>query len=93
MMFVSASPGPELRAQLVGLGTSRIPSLPTPAIPPILQAQIQAAGAAGPSTGNGSGSSTVPDLLPPAAAVGPNWLLWGGVGVGVLLLGALLIRR
>lgn len=96
MIQINATPGPQLRAQLVGLGYgSVIPALRNVGpIPPVLQKAIQDA-AAGPSTGSGSGTDLLPPASPPPTTppADTNWLLWGGVGVGVLFLGLLIIRR
>ena len=95
MLVLTPVPSKELRAQLVGLGL--IPALHNVSpLPPILAQQIQAAAANGPSTGSGSGtgSGTGTDLAPPPPAeTGPNWLLWGGVAAGVVLLGVVFMRR
>lgn len=107
MITVQATPGPELRAQLVGMGCG-VPqyTLHGLALPPgmtlsegaranashIDPMAPSAYGAAYDAT-QGGGTAKVFTPPPDTAEKKPNWLLYGGIGIGVLVLGALLLRR
>jgi len=97
------------RAQLVGLGYTLPSGQtlgPSTGIPPVLQDQIRKAAVvnsgAGGSTAtagqpctcaDGSSGSTNTSGACVCAPPATNWALYGGIGVGVLLLGLLLLRR